>query len=60
MNQPTAKCAFAACDCECGTDALNDDDKTYCSQRCVDGRGCDHHGCNCGEFPAAEPQPVGT
>jgi hypothetical protein len=33
------------------------DGKAYCTQRCADGRGCDHEGCNCGSFPTSEPNP---
>lgn len=58
MEQATLRCAFKACDCECGMDAVREDGKNYCSQRCVDGRGCDHKDCNCGAFPAEEPRPT--
>jgi hypothetical protein len=50
------KCAGEDCNCEFEMDsAAVVDGRAYCSQRCADGRGCDHAGCNCGEFPTAEP-----
>jgi metallothionein len=50
------KCAAEDCVCEVEeTAAVIAQGDAYCSERCADGRGCDHAGCNCGEFPTAEP-----
>jgi hypothetical protein len=57
MDIPGISCATNRCNCECGDDAVSYDAMVYCSQRCADGRGCDHLDCNCGAFPTAEPQP---
>ena len=54
----TQLCKCAADDCVCEfetTAAVLAYGAAYCSERCADGRGCDHAGCNCGEFPTAEP-----
>lgn len=54
----TDQLACAAESCVCHVDAntaVQAAGQLYCSQRCADGRGCDHTGCNCGDFPAAEP-----
>jgi hypothetical protein len=49
-------CAFETCDCKLsGEQVISREGKQYCSERCADGRGCDHAECNCGEFPEAEP-----
>jgi hypothetical protein len=49
-------CAFKPCDCELTSDQIVRRDGTeYCSERCADGRGCDHADCNCGDFPEEEP-----
>lgn len=51
------KCAEKSCHCKLdGADAVNAGGRLYCSQRCVDGRGCDHAGCNCGAYPTEEPR----
>lgn len=57
MTSSNQNCAHGGCKC------LNDpalevthEGKTYCSERCADGRGCDHHDCNCGVFPTEEAQ----
>jgi hypothetical protein len=50
-------CAFEACKCEpTGETMVRKDGAAYCSERCADGRGCDHADCNCGDFPAPEPE----
>ena len=51
-------CAHKSCDCrfDRGT-AIESEGKLYCTERCAEGRGCDHEGCNCGSFPAPEPDP---
>jgi hypothetical protein len=49
-------CAEDGCHCRVHTEsAVHANGCLYCSERCVDGRGCDHAGCNCGKFPTAEP-----
>ncbi len=49
-------CAAESCSCHVDSqNAVKVEGRLYCSQRCADGRGCDHAGCNCGDFPAAEP-----
>jgi hypothetical protein len=51
-------CAHKDCKCRFGQDsAVQSQGKMFCTQRCADGRGCDHEGCNCGDFPAPEPEP---
>ena len=57
MSVPEIKrCAAESCVCEVErADAVSSEGSLYCSERCADGRGCDHAGCNCGEFPTAEP-----
>jgi hypothetical protein len=50
-------CAHKACKCRVeAADAVRQNGAVFCSQRCADDRGCDHEGCNCGDFPAPEPQ----
>jgi hypothetical protein len=59
----TEQLACAADSCACHIDsqtAVRSEGQLYCSQRCVEGRGCDHAGCNCGDFPAAEPSSDAT
>lgn len=61
MNKDATTCEFGPCHCR--TDeptAVTHEGKRYCSERCVDGRGCDHNHCNCGDFPTAEPDPQPT
>jgi hypothetical protein len=49
-------CAGEGCACAVEREeAVRFGDRYYCSERCLDGRGCDHAGCNCGHFPTAEP-----
>lgn len=55
MSDPT-ECAHKGCHCKLDANAISASGRSYCSQRCVDGRGCDHADCNCGEFPEAEPR----
>ena len=59
MTASSLRCAHARCKCSIDSAlAVAHDAKTYCSERCADGRGCDHHGCNCGVFPTEEaPKP---
>jgi len=53
---PEIVCADKDCVCKFEPeDGVRWGDAYYCSERCVDGRGCDHDGCNCGKFPTAEP-----
>jgi hypothetical protein len=57
---PTQTIPCAAKDCSCHVEqesAIELDGRLYCSNRCSEGRGCDHEGCNCGRFPTAEPEP---
>jgi hypothetical protein len=55
MTASTARCAHAQCKCSNDSElAVTYEGKTYCSERCADGRGCDHHDCNCGVFPTEE------
>jgi metallothionein len=52
------QCDAKRCVCEVqSADAITADGRSYCSERCLDGRGCDHPGCNCGEWPVPEPKP---
>ncbi|HEY9706879.1 MAG TPA: metallothionein [Oculatellaceae cyanobacterium] len=49
----TVKCACNSCECVVSTsDAVQKDDKLYCSDACAsghtNGKGCGHTGCNCG------------
>lgn len=51
------ECAAKSCHCKIDrAEAVSAQGGLYCSQRCVDGRGCDHAGCNCGAYPTAEPR----
>lgn len=44
-------CEYDECSCQVdAASAVSQGGKDYCSQRCADGRGCDHPGCNCGAF----------
>jgi hypothetical protein len=55
MADPTT-CAFDPCECALASEqTVRRDGAEYCSERCADGRGCDHADCNCGDFPEAEP-----
>lgn len=57
MDNSSSKCAHDRCTCVNEPNlAVTYEGKTFCSERCADGRGCDHHGCNCGEFPTDEPE----
>lgn len=50
-------CAEKSCKCRFDrASAIEFEGMLYCTQRCADGRGCDHEGCNCGSFPAPEPE----
>jgi hypothetical protein len=50
------RCAAKACVCKVDrTAAVRVEGQSYCSERCSEGRGCDHADCNCGDFPTAEP-----
>lgn len=50
------ECAAESCVCQLErAQAVSREGLLYCSERCAEGRGCDHADCNCGEFPAAEP-----
>jgi hypothetical protein len=56
MTEPI-ECAAKSCHCQLNrADAISANGQLYCSQRCVDGRGCDHAGCNCGAYPTEEPR----
>ena len=56
MDTSKVMCARKTCKCHCqGDDCVRYAGLLYCSQRCADGRGCDHEDCNCGAFPTAEP-----
>jgi hypothetical protein len=56
MPDTTNTCAAKSCTCKLDMpDTVQIDGRTYCSERCSEGRGCDHAGCNCGKFPTAEP-----
>jgi hypothetical protein len=58
MKSVDQVCAHKGCDCSLAADQrVARDGELYCSERCADGRGCDHQDCNCGDFPAAEPEP---
>jgi Prokaryotic metallothionein len=49
-------CAFKPCRCTFElVQAFEYQGLLFCSERCVDGRGCDHAHCNCGKWPEAEP-----
>jgi hypothetical protein len=51
-------CAHKGCKCSVQSDAAaKSEGLLFCTERCADGRGCDHEGCNCGSFPAPEPEP---
>jgi hypothetical protein len=51
------RCAFKPCHCTFEAEgAVEFEGQTFCSERCVDGRGCDHAHCNCGEWPTAAPE----
>jgi hypothetical protein len=53
----STSCAFDACKCDLSAESIvRQAGKAYCSQRCADGRGCDHADCNCGDYPKAEPK----
>jgi Prokaryotic metallothionein len=55
MAEPST-CAFDPCECALASEqTVRRDGAEYCSERCADGRGCDHAGCNCGDFPEEEP-----
>jgi len=57
MTAPNKHCAHSACDCDVEPgQAVVFDGQTFCSTRCAEGRGCDHHDCNCGNFPVEEPE----
>ncbi len=55
MAEPRT-CAFKPCECELANQpTVQREGAEYCSERCADGRGCDHATCNCGDFPEEEP-----
>jgi hypothetical protein len=52
MNPKATTCSHPECTCQVDPQrAVNRDGKAFCSERCADGRGCDHRGCDCGDFP---------
>ena len=56
MTPTLQHCAFKPCKCTLDpVHAVHRDGQAYCSERCADGRGCDHSHCNCGEYPEPEP-----
>ena len=57
MTSGPLTCAFRPCRCTVDAKHATEREGTdYCSERCVDGRGCDHAHCNCGAWPTAEPE----
>jgi hypothetical protein len=55
MSQKRA-CSQESCLCQVdAAKAFTANGKLYCSQRCSEGRGCDHMGCSCGQFPVSVP-----
>lgn len=55
METSAPRCEHSGCKCSINAaTAVQHEGKTYCSERCADNRGCDHHGCNCGAFPTQE------
>jgi hypothetical protein len=49
-------CAGESCLCQVNTaTAVHANGKLYCSQRCSEGKGCDHMGCTCGVYPVSVP-----
>jgi len=49
-------CAGQSCLCQVNeATAVRAGDQLYCSQRCSEGKGCDHMGCSCGQFPVSVP-----
>lgn len=58
MDKAKVMCARKTCKCHCDHDeCVSSEGLLYCSNRCAEDRGCDHEGCNCGDFPTAEPSP---
>jgi hypothetical protein len=58
MHEPQANnCQHPHCKCSLDDErrVVQREGHSYCSERCADQRGCDHHGCNCGVFPLEEP-----
>jgi hypothetical protein len=40
-------CAHEPCKCEVSDDGTERNGKRYCSQGCLEGKGCKHADCNC-------------
>ena len=58
MKNDSMLCRYEDCLCRVsGANAVHYDGGSYCSQRCADGRGCDHAGCNCGKFATEAVEP---
>lgn len=56
MEASATHCQHSGCKCEVSqAHGVRHDGKIYCSERCADNRGCDHHQCNCGVFPTEQP-----
>lgn len=55
MANPNQECDHAGCKCVVhSAEMVQRNEHVYCSERCADDRGCDHHDCNCGGFPTEE------
>jgi hypothetical protein len=55
MSNPTPECDHPGCKCVVqSVELVQRDEKVFCSERCADNRGCDHHDCNCGVFPTEQ------
>jgi len=57
MTEPQDECAMEGCSCILEDDVIpvTRGEERFCSERCADQRGCDHAGCNCGDYPEEEP-----
>jgi hypothetical protein len=60
MTSGASHCAFGPCKCTVEpAGAFEYEGKTYCSQRCVDRRGCDHAHCKLRQVPESGTRPEG-
>lgn len=53
LTTQQTRCAHAGCTCPGVPEVASSDNKPYCSDACVDGKGCSHPGCNCAEDDGA-------
>ena len=47
MTKNEEICAHEGCICKLDVNFVEDNNKKYCSQKCAEGKSCEHVGCSC-------------